>query len=131
MAMLDMLRDQYGVTLPLAEVVRRDALETVKAAVTSSRYVGREEVEDKLCDRIELANDDVTCALWIDANPKAPVLRKVELVYTSDPGEPRYEATVVTYAQPKDTLSDDYFTFKPKKTSQQIDIIPIAEGDAE
>jgi hypothetical protein len=127
--MLDSIRDEYGVTVPLADLLRPDALEKLQPLVNESTYNGREEVEGRLCDAVTLQSEDAVCRVWIQADRKAPLLRKVEITYVAHPGAPKYAATIVNWVKPPKKLSDEFFTFTPPKDAVKIEMLPLLEDD--
>ena len=125
--LLDHMRNTYGVTVPLADFLREDTLDNLKSLVTRHQYMGREKVEGKPCDALLLLTKDAECRLWIQASEQMPVLRKVAIMYSKEPGTPTYSATVVDWIKPEKGFDDVFFSFTPPVNADLIDILPVEE----
>ena len=125
--LLDHLRDVYGVTVPLTDFLRADSLKKLRTLTTDLQYMGREEMGGKPCDALVFLTDDAECRVWIQATENLPLLRRVEILYSKHPGEPKYAATIVGWIKPEENFDDQFFTFTAPEGADQIDILPVEE----
>jgi hypothetical protein len=122
-ALLEFLRDEYGLTLPLADFFRADFVATVEPLLTIARYDGWEEIVGHRCHRLVLETAEVKGLVWIDADPKAPLLRRVKLLYHAYPGQPDYTATISEWDLTT-KVGEGAFAFRPPKDAKEIAMVP-------
>ena len=125
--LLDMLRSDYAVTLPLSDLLQAGLVDSLRQRLRESTYVGREELAGRDCHHIGLKTDDVEGDLWIDALDTAPYPRKVVFRYPGTPGKPSYEAKLTKWRIGMD-LSKDGFVFTPAEGDKRIDMVPVSQS---
>jgi len=125
--MLEMLRDDYGVTLPLADFLRHDFVETLQPLLMKASYNGWENVVGHDSHRLVLETAEVKGRIWIDANPEAPLLRRVSLHYFTYPGNPEYTVTLNKW-ELGEFAGDALFAFSAPKGTKKIEMIPLLPG---
>lgn len=89
-AMLDHLAKQYGVVIPVAELVFPDPYKVLTAEVQSGRFVGTSTVRGVSCDHLLFSQEGVDWQIWIDRNKALP--RKIVIDHRNMPGEPQFSA---------------------------------------
>jgi len=108
---LRMLQDDYGVVLPLADVLYSDPYAALIAGVKYGRYLGIHQAAGVPCHHLVFAQDTIEWQIWIDAGEQ-PLPRKLVITYVQEPGEPQYTAVIRRWQlEPKWT--DDLFKFEP------------------
>jgi hypothetical protein len=129
-ATLNKLQDEYGVALPLIDILYSDPYSVLTAAVTYGRYLGIHSAAGVPCHHLVFAQDTIEWQLWIDAGQQ-PLPRKLEITYVSEAGEPQYSATIRRWSlDPK--VPDGLFTFQAPEGAQKVGfeaIAPALEGD--
>ena len=128
--MLDFVIDEYGLTMPMADLLFGDPHETLIANVQSGTYVGQSSVDGHTCHHLMFRQELVDWQIWIDAGDKA-LPRKFVITYKTEPGQPNYSATMDEWKLSA-RVSDDMFTFRPPENSQRVEITDLlvpAEGE--
>jgi hypothetical protein len=129
-ATLDKLEDEYGVTLPLADILYSDPYAVVTEGVTYGRYLGIHQAAGVPCHHLVFSQPTIEWQIWIDASDQ-PLPRKLVITYVQEAGEPQYSATMRRWSlDPK--FSDDLFTFEAPEGAQKIDATAMAlpqDGD--
>lgn len=91
--MLDLLADEYGIVVPLDDLLYPDPYEGLVERVQSGDYVDQQEIGGRLCDHLLFTQENVDWQIWIDTSEQA-VPRKVVITYKDDPEQPQYEAVL-------------------------------------
>jgi len=125
---LDLLRDEYAMNVPLADLLRPDAAEFLSEAAESLNYVTDETVAGHMCHKLTLMTDEVHGQLWIEASEATPRPRRVELLYFAHPGQPRYRAIIQKW-DAQDKLDDQLFVFEPPEGAVKIEMVPRADQE--
>ena len=92
-ATLDEVTDEYGVVLPLADLLYSDPYFVLMAGVTYGRYLGIHQAAGVACHHLAFSQDTIEWQIWIDAGDK-PLPRKLAISYVQEPGEPQYTAVI-------------------------------------
>lgn len=124
---LELFRSDYGVTVPLADFLRSDFVETVTPLLTRVDYAGWQEVVGHRCHRLALETADVHARVFIDEDPEAPLLRRVQLIYVNHPTRPEYVATVNEWDLDA-SLPDGVFRFQAPPGYNEIAMVPVLPG---
>jgi hypothetical protein len=128
--MLDFLVEQYGLTIPLADVLFPNLYEVLTGNVLSGVYLGVHTAGGQACHHLAFRQEMVDWQVWIDAGTH-PVPRKLLITYTREPGQPHYVANLDGWdlsASPP----IGQFTFEAPdgiKRVKMTELLGIAEGD--
>jgi hypothetical protein len=129
-ATLDKLQDDYGVVLPLADLLYSDPDAVLMEGVTYGRYLGIHLAAGVPCHHLVFAQETIEWQIWIDAGPE-PLPRKLVITYVQEPGEPQYEATIRRWAL-SPAFTDALFRFEAPEGAQKVEASAIKralEGD--
>jgi hypothetical protein len=118
-ATLDKLQDEYGVVLPLVDILYTNPYDVLMEGVTYSRYLGIHLAAGVPCHHLVFAQETIEWQIWIDAGAE-PLPRKLAISYVDEPGEPQYDATLRRWVL-NPTLPDGLFTFEAPEGAQKID----------
>lgn len=119
---IDHVIDEYGVSVPIADLVYSDPYNTLLESVKSGFFIGRHDVTGIPCDHLAFAQETIDWQIWIEAGPR-PVPRKLLITYKDQPGSPQYVATFSDWNfQPR--LSQHYFKFRPPAGAAEIEFLP-------
>jgi hypothetical protein len=129
-ATLDKLEDEYGVSLPLIDILYADPYAVLTEAVTYGRYLGIHQAAGVPCHHLVFSQSTIEWQIWIDAGEK-PLPRKLLITYVHEPGEPQYSATIKRWSlDPK--FPEELFTFEAPEGAQKVDAQSMrrpVEGD--
>jgi hypothetical protein len=121
--MLDFVMDEYGLTLPVADLLFQKTYASMIARVQSGTYVGRHSVGEHACHHLAFRQDGIDWQIWIDAG-KTSVPRKLVIVFKDEPGQPQYAATIDEWKLSA-ALSDDLFVFRSQGDAKKVEIAEI------
>src|SRR6185295_12005457 len=86
---LDKLEDDYGVVLPLADILSRDPYADLMEGATYGRYLGIHQAAGVPCHHLVFSQETIEWQIWIDASDQ-PLPRKLVITYVNEVGEPKY-----------------------------------------
>jgi hypothetical protein len=89
--MLDHMADEYGLTMPMVDLLVDKVYDSMTANITSARYLGIHLVGDHKCHHLAMSQDTIDWQIWIDAGEK-PLPRKLVITYKLESDKPQYEA---------------------------------------
>jgi hypothetical protein len=118
-ATFDKLTDEYGVVLPLADLLYSDPYAVLMAGVTYGRYLGIHQAAGVDCHHLAFSQETIEWQIWIDAGDK-PLPRKLVISYVQEPGEPQYSATIRRWNLDA-RAPVGLFTFEAPEGAQKID----------
>ena len=121
-ATLDKYEDDYGVVLPLADLLYSDPYKTLMEGVTYGRYLGLHLAAGVPCHHLAFAQDTIEWQIWIDAGDK-PLPRKLVITYVDEPGEPQYSATIRRWRL-DGKVPEGLFTFEAPEGAKKVDVQP-------
>lgn len=127
--MLDHVMAEYGLTIPLADVLFPNLYEALMANVRSGVYLGVHSVDGHGCHHLAFRQERIDWQVWVDAGAQ-PVPRKLIITYKQEPGQPHYSATMGNWnlsAKP----AADQFTSRPPAGTKRVkmaELLGIAEG---
>ena len=110
-ATLDFVIREYGVHVPLADILFSNLYDVLVEQVQNGTYVGRHRVGEHLRHHLAFQQEAIDWQVWIDAGSIA-VLRKLVITYKREAAAPQYVAVLYDWNLKAD-LSDDTFTFEP------------------
>ena len=87
--LVDTVIDEYGLTIPLSDLLYSDVKGTLLAHVQEARYLGIHAVGEHACHHLWFRQDVINWQLWIDSG-EIPVPRKLVITYKTEPGMPQY-----------------------------------------
>ena len=91
-ATLHAAEERYGLTLPLADLVRSDLSERIDSSVVARVHrIGLHDVEGVDCHHLALRREHDDVQLWIRAGDR-PLLCKIVFTYKDQPGSPQFVA---------------------------------------
>jgi hypothetical protein len=116
---LDMLEDEYGVVMPLKDILFSDPYAVLSEGITYGRYLGLHQAAGVACHHLAFSQETIEWQIWIDASDQ-PVPRKVVITYVNEPGEPQYTAVIRRWRL-EGPVPDGLFTFEAPEGALKID----------
>lgn len=93
--MLDVLHDDYDISLPIADFLYSDFYAAQSQYIDYSEYVGARKLFDKSYDQVVFSGPTATWQLWIGADTQLPA--RFIAKYFREPGDPEYMATFMNW----------------------------------
>lgn len=124
-AAIDFAIEQYGLSVPLADLLYSDPYKILTENVVEGFYVGKSRVQAHDCYHLLFIQNTIDWQLWIEIGYR-PVPRKAVITYKQQPGAPQYTALLSDwdFTSP---LPDSLFKFQPPEGAEQIDILRVKE----
>ena len=121
---LDLLANQYRISLPITDVLVANPDSRLAQNLTSETYVGRILVRGVPCHHLAFRTPEVDWEIWIEDGPK-PLPRRLVLTDQSVEGSPQMTASLSDWNLAP-SFSADFFTFKPPQNAQKIKFLDAA-----
>ena len=121
---LDLLANQYRISLPVTDILVANPDSRLAQNLTSQTYVGRILVGGVPCHHLAFRTPEVDWEIWIEDGPK-PLPRRLVLTDQSVEGSPQMTAALSDWNLTP-SFSADFFTFKPPQNAQKIKFLDAA-----
>jgi len=105
--MMDFLVQQYGWSMPLADLIFSDPYKSATEKVRMGQYIGLHFVEGIPCHHLAFRQEGLDWQIWIDAGEKA-LPRKLVITDKESPGYPQFIAILKDWNL-SPTVSGDRF----------------------
>ena len=123
---LDAAEDNYGIVLPLEDLLVNDPYASISPTIQGAAYFGKVTVLGTPCRHLGVSTSVVDWQLWVADGPR-PLPRKLVITYKLLDGAPQYTAILSDWKF-NQGLPDKTFAFRPPKGAARIDTLP-AKGD--
>jgi hypothetical protein len=114
---VDVIYEQYGVILPLADMFYWGTDAQPTDMVTSAKRLGQEKVGGVDTDHYAFAGPGLSWEVWIQ-HGDTPLPRRMRIITVDDPAKPTFTADL-SWTAPV-TFAPDTFTFKPATDAKPI-----------
>jgi len=121
----DVLRDKYGIELPLADLFYWGTDKAKGDAVTAATDVGPSQVGGVTCEHYAFRQKGLDWQVWIQ-NGDYPLPRKLVLTTTEDEARPQYSSVMTWNLAP--SFNDVAFTFSPPSDALKIVLVDLKAG---
>lgn len=118
--------DNFGIRLPLSDLLYTNSYAVLSENVESGFYVGKSEVRGVNTDHLAFRTDEVDWQVWIE-DSRTPLPRKLVITLKWMTAAPQYTVWLSWDLSPK--WSDNLYTFVPPANARKIDFLP-AQQDA-
>ncbi len=106
-ATLRAMAENYGLVLPLAELIAADSYQWLMNNVQSAAYVGERIVDGARCHHLAFEQPTLDWQIWIDGG-EHPFPRQMLIAYKSLPNCPQYEARFTRWTPNASLTSADF-----------------------
>lgn len=117
---LDTLADEYGITVPLEDLVVTDPYGGATKNVTAGGYFGDESILGVPCRHIGFSTDRIDWQVWI-ARGLEPLPQKLVITYKNEEQSPQYTAIFSKWSL-AERAADSAFQFIPPHNSQRMNL---------
>lgn len=127
-AVLDKVADEYGVVIPLTDLLYADPYATLSEGVLYGEYLGLHQAAGVLCHHLAFSQATIDWQIWIEAEEQ-PLPRKLVITYVDEPGQPQYAAVIRRITlDPK--FPEGLFRFEAPEGATRIDLAEAARRAA-
>ncbi len=126
---LALLEDQYGISMPIADLLLADPQSSLVRNLESKTYVGQILVRGVACHHLAFQTPEVDWEIWIEDGPK-PLPRRLLLTDKSVEGSPQWTSELSDWDLAPQ-FPTDFFTFTPPQDAQKIkflEAVPAAQS---
>jgi hypothetical protein len=127
-ATFDKLTDEYGVVLPLIDILYSDPYAVLSESVTYGATWAFTRRRASPCHHLAFSQPTIEWQVWIDAGDK-PLPRKLAISYVQEPGEPQYTAVIRRWTL-EAPVPEGLFTFEASERAQKIDVRAVKRPEA-
>ena len=125
--LLDFAAQEYGIVIPLADLVHKNTYSTFSEGAIASEYLGIHTVNGFASHHLAFVGEEIDWQIWIDAGAK-PIPRKLVIRYKNEDEQAQYEATILHWQETL-TLKDSDFVFAPSPGMEKLEPRKILSDD--
>lgn len=119
---LDKLAQDYGIVVPLEDLMYTDLYERMIARVSTGQYLGLHKVGSHECHHLVFAAGTSNWELWVQEGDQ-PIPRKLSIDYGRGADRARYSATMIGWNS-SPSFDEDTFEFKVPESAKQLEPAP-------
>jgi len=127
-AVLDKIAADYGVVLPLSDLLYADPYAALMDGVLYGKYLGVHQAAGVPCHHLTFGQDGIEWQIWIDTGAQ-PLPRKLAIAYWEDSGVPQYQAVLRRWSLDVKN-APDHFVFKAPAGARKVELAELAAGAA-
>jgi hypothetical protein len=125
--LVDLLRNQYGLELPGADLLVSDPYEALMSDVITAKHIGQGVIDGVECEHLAFRNQDTDWQLWVETGDH-PIPRKLVITSKATAAAPQYTLLI------KDWKTDvepgaDAFAFQPPADAKKVDFKALGDTD--
>jgi hypothetical protein len=117
-ATLDAIADEFGIVVPLSDLLYADPYAVLMEGVLYGEYRGVHRAAGVPCHHLAFTQEDIEWQIWIDAGDE-PLPRKLLIAYVDEPGVPQYSATITRWSL-EPAFTDELFHFEPPEGASKV-----------
>ena len=122
----DYLVEEYGFSIPLADLFFSDPYTVLSENLTSGRYLGLSTIDQIKCHHLAFRQANIDWQLWI-ADGKEPLPKKIVITYKREFGVPQFAAVFSGWDFSTET-DEQRFLFVAPKGVEQIELLSLADS---
>ncbi|WP_322062288.1 DUF2092 domain-containing protein [Paraburkholderia sp. J63] len=122
-ALIDKLRDYYGVDFPLSDLFVWGTPEAPTDQFESAMFAGQDYIGSVLCDHYAFRQKAIDWQIWISTGAN-PLPRKIVITRRDDDARPQ-SVSILDWSVHANFKGSE-FTFRPPAGAKKIEIVPVA-----
>jgi len=124
-AAIDKVFDQYGISVPIADLMYEDPYRILIENVETGFLARRSLIGGRPTFHLAFTQKEIDWQIWIEDGPR-PLPRKLLITYKNETGSPQYTAILSGWNfQPR--LSDSFAEFHPPIGSDEIEFLKVTD----
>jgi hypothetical protein len=121
-ATLELAKNKYGATVPLEDLFTWTEGDSRASALTSAHFIGKDQIGGQSASHYAFRQPGVDWQIWIaDGDKPAPL--RINIVASSDPARPRFEADLAWDTSPQ--FAANTFAFAPPPNARAVSLNPV------
>jgi hypothetical protein len=128
--LVDVLRDQYSLEFPGADLLVSNPHEVLMADVLEAKHIGQGVIDGIECEHLAFRNQDTDWQLWVEAG-EHPIPRKLVITSKATAAAPQYSVLIKDWKTDAATGADTFALQLPSdakkvefKALREIDEVP-------
>ena len=120
---IDQLFEQYGTSVPIADLLYSDPYKTLIESADFGVVVGQHSIDGTSSHHLAFSGEVLDWQIWIENGPR-PLPRQLVITYKEEPGAPQYRARFTNWDfQPR--LSEHNFDFIPPANADEMEFLKV------
>ena len=125
--LVDVLRDQYSLEFPGADLLLSNPYNVLMADVLEAKHIGQGVVDGIECEHLAFRNQDTDWQLWIEVG-EHPIPRKFVITSKATAAAPQYTLLIKDWKTDAE-IGADAFAFQPPAEAKKVEIKTLREID--
>lgn len=125
--LVELLRDQYAVDLPGADLLLSNAFAVLSEEIIDAKYIGHGVIDGVESDHLAFRNHDTDWQIWIERGER-PIPRKYVITSKAVAGAPQYTLRITEWKSDAE-IAADAFEFKPPAEARKVEVEALSGID--
>ena len=125
--LVDLLRNQYGLELPGADLLVSNPYEALISDVITAKHIGQGVIDGVECEHLAFRNQDTDWQLWVETGDR-PIPRKFVITSKATAAAPQYTLLIRDWKTDVE-LGPDAFAFQPPADAKRVDFKALGDID--
>jgi hypothetical protein len=125
--LVDVLRDQYSLEFPGADLLLSNSYEVLMADVLEAKHIGQGVVDGVECEHLAFRNQDTDWQLWVEVG-QHPIPRKFVITSKATAAAPQYTLLIKDWKTDAE-MGADAFAFQAPSDAKKVDFKALREID--
>jgi hypothetical protein len=125
--LVDVLRDQYSLEFPGADLLVSNPYEVLMADVLESKHIGQGVIDGIECEHLAFRNQDTDWQLWVEAG-EHPIPRKLVITSKATAAAPQYSLLIKDWKTDAG-MGTDTFALQLPSDAKKVDFKALREID--
>jgi len=125
--LVDLLRNQYGLELPGADLLISNPYEALASDVITGKHIGQGVIDGAECEHLAFRNQDTDWQLWVRTGDQ-PIPCKLVITSKATAAAPQY-TLVIKDLKTDAELNADAFAFQPPADAKRVDFKALGDID--
>jgi hypothetical protein len=129
---LDFVVDEFGLTIPLSDLLYSDMDGSMLKNVESAKYMGLHQVGQHECHHLIFSQNAIDWEMWIDSGEQA-LPRKFAITYKEEKGAPRYSVVLTDWVMTANFIPEIFVADIPENTENMsmVEFFEMKEEERE
>jgi hypothetical protein len=125
--LVDVLRDQYSLEFPGADLLLSNSYDVLMADVLEAKHIGQGVVDGIECEHLAFRNQDTDWQLWVETGDH-PIPRKFVITSKATAAAPQYTLLIRDWKTDVETGADA-FAFQPPAEAKKVEFKALRQID--